>query len=142
MAGTDTYFYPFKYKQYAKTPASLEYSVMLRVEEAYLIAAEAENRLGNTAAALQNLSSIRSRAGLTTPAAATQSVIQNLIIQEKRHEFFTEGGHRFLDLKRWNLLETTLQPIKPQWQTFMKNWPLPQRELLVNSNLKPQNDGY
>ncbi len=142
VAGTDTYFYPFKYKQYAKTPASLEYSVMLRVEEAYLIAAEAENRLGNTAAALQNLSSIRSRAGLTTPAAATQSVIQNLIIQEKRHEFFTEGGHRFLDLKRWNLLETTLQPIKPQWQTFMKNWPLPQRELLVNSNLKPQNDGY
>ena len=140
--GSATYYYPFKYRQYAKTSVSLEYSVILRVEEAYLIAAEAENRLGNTAAALQNLSSIRGRAGLITPAAATQSVIQNLIIQEKRHEFFIEAGHRFLDLKRWNLLETALQPTKPQWQNFMKNWPLPQRELLVNSNLKPQNDGY
>lgn len=142
VAGTDTYFYPYKYKQYAKTPASLEYSVMLRIEEAYLIAAEAENRMGNTTAALQNLSKIRERAGLTIPSSSTAQEIQDLIIQEKRHEFFTEGGHRFLDLKRWDLLTTTMQSVKPQWQTFMKNWPLPQRELLVNSNLKPQNDGY
>lgn len=141
-AGTDTYFYPFKYKQYAKTPVSLEYSVILRVEEAYLIAAEAENRLGNTTLALQNLNKIRMRAGLITPSSATPEEIQTLIIQEKRHEFFTEGAHRFLDLKRWDLLSAALQPVKPQWQNFMKNWPLPQRELLVNSNLKPQNDGY
>ncbi len=140
--GSTVYYYPFKYREYTKTPVSLEYSVILRIEEAYLIAAEAENNLGNTAEALQNLNSIRVRAGLTTPSSATPQEIQNLIVQEKHHEFFTEGGHRFLDLKRWNLLGTTLQPVKPQWQNFMKNWPLPQRELLVNSNLKPQNDGY
>lgn len=142
VGDTATYNYPFKYRQYTKTSASLEYSVVLRVEEAYLIEAEAENRLGNTGAALQNLNKIRERAGLTTPSSATPQEIQNLINQEKRHEFFTEGGHRFLDLKRWDLLTATLQPLKPQWQDFMKNWPLPQRELLVNSNLKPQNDGY
>lgn len=137
-----TYFYPFKYKQYAKTAVSLEYSVILRIEEAYLIAAEADNRLGNTVAALQKLSVVRTRAGLTTPSTASQQDIQNLIIQERRHEFFTEGGHRFFDLKRWGLLDTTMQSVKPQWQNFMKNWPLPQRELLVNQNLNPQNDGY
>src|SRR5690606_2730108 len=51
--GGVTYPFPFKYKQYAKTPGSQEYSVILRIEEAYLIAAEAENKLGNTTQALQ-----------------------------------------------------------------------------------------
>lgn len=140
--GNATYHFPFKYKQYTKTAASQEYSVILRIEEAYLIAAEAENKLGNTVTALQKLSKIRGRAGLTTPSAASPQEIQTMIIQERRHEFFTEGSHRFIDLKRWGLLTTTMQAVKPQWQHYMRNWPLPQRELLVNSNLKPQNDGY
>lgn len=142
VGDTATYNYSFKYKQYAKTPVSVEYSVVLRIEEAYLIAAEAENNLGNTSAALQNLKEIRARAGLTTPSTALPQEVQNLIIQERRHELFAEGGHRFFDLKRWGILNTTMQLAKPQWQNYMKNWPLPQRELLVNQNLNPQNDGY
>lgn len=140
--GSTTYYFPYKYKQYAKTPSSLEFSVILRIEEAYLIAAEAENQLGDTSAALNKIKVIRTRAGLTTPENASPQEIQNLIIKERQHEFFTEGGHRFFDLKRWGQLGTIMQPIKPQWQNYMKIWPLPQRELLVNSNLNPQNDGY
>jgi len=135
--GTTTYTYPYKYQQYSKTPVSLEYSVILRIEEAYLIAAEAENNLGNTVAALQRLSSIRGRAGLITPSLASQQVLADMILSERRHEFFTEGGHRFFDLKRLGLLDSTMTTVKPQWQTYMQNWPLPQRELLVNPNLNP-----
>lgn len=140
--GGVTYPFPFKYKQYAKTPASQEYSVILRIEEAYLIAAEAENKLGNTTQALQKLSVTRSRAGLSTPATAPAQAVDEMIVRERRHELFTEGSHRFFDLKRWGLLDTAMQAVKPQWKTYMQYLPLPQRELLVNPNLNPQNDGY
>lgn len=140
--GTETYYFPFKYKQYSLTPVSLEYSVILRIEEAYLISAEAENNLGNTNAALQKITPIRTRAGLATPASASTQQVKDLIIRERRHELFTEGAHRFFDLKRWNLLDTTMPVVKPNWQAYMQNWPLPQREILANQNLNPQNNGY
>lgn len=142
VAGAVTFTFPYKYREFSKTPASVEYAVMLRIEEAYLIAAEAENSLGNTTGALQKLSSVRSRAGLATPAYASQTEIRQMIIEERRHEFFTEGSHRFFDLKRWGMLDQTVSLIKPQWQHYMQNWPIPYRELLVNPNLNPQNDGY
>lgn len=137
-----TYHFPYKYKKFEITPVSEEYSIVLRIEEAILISAEAENQLGNTNGALQKLKIIRTRAGLTTPTNASAQEVKNLIIAEKRHEFFTEGGHRFFDLKRWGLLETVMASTKPSWQNYMKNWPLPQRELLINPNLNPQNNGY
>lgn len=141
-SGGSAYGFPYKYKQYTKTPASQEYSVILRIEEAYLIAAEAENKLGNQSGALQKLSVIRSRAGLTTPATAPAQSVDEMIVRERRHELFTEGSHRFFDLKRWGVLNTTMQALKPEWQPYMQYLPLPQRELLVNPNLNPQNDGY
>lgn len=141
-AGSATFTFPYKYREFSKTPASLEYAVMLRIEEAYLIAAEAENSLGNTLGALQKLRPVRERAGLTTPTSASQTVIKQMITEERRHEFFTEGCHRFLDLKRWGMLDQTVSVLKPQWQHYMQNWPIPRRELLVNPNLNPQNDGY
>lgn len=141
-AGSATYTYPYKYREFSKTPTSVEYAVMLRIEEAYLIAAEAENNLGNTTGALQKLRPVRSRAGLTTPVEAPKYEVSQMIIKERRHEFFNEGAHRFFDLKRWGMLDGTMQLLKPNWQHYMQNWPIPRRELLVNPNLNPQNDGY
>lgn len=140
--GSKTYFFPFKYKQYLNTPNSLEYSIVLRLEEAFLIAAEAENNLGNSAAALRNIRAIRTSAGLTTPTSAPSPQIALMILAERRHEFFTEGGHRFFDLKRAGLIDQIMKVVKPAWQNYMKLWPLPERELLVNKNLNPQNNGY
>lgn len=140
--GQKTYYYAYKYKQHTSTATTLEYSVLLRIEEAYLIAAEAENELGNSNQALQKIKSLRTRVGLTTPSAASQSEIREIIIKERRHELFTESGHRFFDLKRWNILNSTMTTEKPSWKNNMKNWPLPQRELLVNPTLEPQNEGY
>lgn len=137
-----TFYYPYKYKEFEKTPISVEYSVILRLEEAILIAAEAENRLGNPITALQKITMIRARAGLTTPTVASQQEVTHLIVEEKRHEFFAEGGHRFFDLRRWGLLDGVMKAAKPNWQNYMKVWPLPERELLINPNLNPQNNGY
>lgn len=140
--GTVVYSFPSKYRQYTKTDISQEYAVMLRLEEAVLIAAEAEARLGNTGEAIAFLKKIRLRAGLSTPDILSPENVMDLVMQERRHELFTEGAHRFFDLKRWDLLDTVMPSVKTQWQPFMKNWPLPYRELQLNQNLKPQNYGY
>ena len=64
------------------------------------------------------------------------------IRQERQVELFTEFGHRFFDLKRWGLLDEILNGIKPGWNETDRVLPLPEKELLVNPNLQPQNAGY
>ena len=68
-------------------------------------------------------------------------LIEKHILDEYKHELFTEYGHRFFDLKRWNRLNE-LQNSIPTWKPFMEKLPLPEKEILLNNNLKPQNDGY
>ena len=136
------YTYPFKYKQNVKTASTLEYSVVLRVEEAYLILAEAYNETGNIPQALVYLNKTRTRAGLLPFNSSSQSAIRAALMEERRHELFTEMGHRFFDLKRTGELDAYMTGIKPLWKSYMKVLPLPERELLANSNLKPQNNGY
>lgn len=137
-----TYSHAFKYKQNLKTPNSLEYSIMLRIEEAYLIAAEAENEMGDPGLALNYLKATRERAGLSLPETASQTEIRGMVIEERRHELFTEGGHRFFDLKRTGMLDDRMTTVKTNWKPYMKILPIPERELLANPNLKPQNNGY
>lgn len=138
-----TYSHAYKYKQYNKTSTtSLEYSVVLRIEEAYLILAESENELGNIGSALVAVNKLRTRAGLTVLSGLSQQQLRTAILDERRHELFTEFGHRFFDLKRKGLLDNTLSPLKPAWQNFRKLLPLPERELFANPKLNPQNEGY
>lgn len=137
-----SYTHPFKYKQNTKTATSLEYSVVLRIEEAYLIIAESLNELNDVNGALTNLNRIRNRAGLSSISGISQSQFRNVLEEERNHEFFTEFGHRFFDLKRWGKLNNVIGIKKPLWQSYMETLPLPERELLANPLLKPQNDGY
>lgn len=137
-----TWYHAFKYKQRTITASSQEYSIIFRLTEQLLIRAEARARQGETITALEDLNLIRAQAGLPASTANTQDEIIQAIFQERKVELFTEFGHRFFDLKRQNNLDTTLSPTKPGWNTHMKNLPLPQRELLLNPNLLPQNDGY
>ncbi len=139
---TLSFSYPFKYKQNNKTANSLEYSVILRVEEAYLILAEAENELGNTNAALDVLNMLRNRAGLSSLLGLGSEQTSQAIMEERRHELFTEFGHRFFDLKRKGLLNALMPLIKPSWKSYMGVLPLPETELFSNPNLNPQNNGY
>ena len=66
----------------------------------------------------------------------------NAILDERRHELFTEYGHRWFDLKRFGMAESVLMDIKPNWQSRDAWLPIPELEILMNPNLLPQNAGY
>lgn len=137
----NTWYRPYKYKNRTNGSNPNEYSVVLRLAEVNFIRAEALIKLNRPEEALPLLNATRNRAGL---AGLTTIIIDELtteLLAEKRREFFTEYGHRFIDLKRWDRLNE-LESKKPNWENYNNVWPLPQNELLLNTNLNPQNTGY
>lgn len=141
-SGTNTWYRPYKYKQVSLTSPSQEYSIVLRLEEQFLIRAEARARVGNVSGAQEDLNIIRNRAGLPDTSALTQQELVKAILKERRFEFFTEQSHRWFDLKRTGTASNVLSTIKPGWQETNTLLPLPESELLLNENLLPQNPGY
>ena len=134
-----TWHRPYKYKN--RLDNTNEYSAVFRLEEVYFILAEAlarQNRMDET---LPYLNATRERAGLGALTSLSAEAFWNELLSEKRREFFTEFGHRFFDLKRLGRLDE-LSSLKTNWEEHKRIWPLPQSELLLNSNLRPQNPGY
>lgn len=136
-----TWFYPFKYKQRVIEASSSEYSILFRLEEMYLIRAEARVRQGDLEGAREDLDRIRLRAGLQVSAVATGEELLQAIYRERRVELFAENGHRWFDLKRTGQLQAALES-KQGWEATDELWPLPEQELLLNPNILPQNEGY
>lgn len=136
------YYYPTKYKQTMITSSQNEYSIVLRSEEAVLNRAEALAQLGFLDLSVGELNKIVSRAGLPLLPQMSQGDLLNRILLERRHELFTEYGHRFFDLKRSSKLDETMKLMKPQWKSYYQMFPLPEKEILLNPNLNPQNNGY
>lgn len=140
--GTTTWYHANKYKENATTPSSVEYTILFRLAEQYLIRAEARAQQGDLIGAKEDLNVIRNQAGLPDTTAITAQDIIAAVLQERQLEFFTEQGHRFFDLKRRGTIDAVLSPLKMGWNTTDVLFPLPQTELLVNPNLNPQNPGY
>ncbi|MNQ30280.1 SusD family protein [compost metagenome] len=140
--GSSTWYHPFKYKEFDYTATSLEYSIVLRLSEQYLIRAEVRAQQGDLIGAKEDLDAIRNRAGLPQTTAGTKQEILDAILQERRWELFTEYGHRFFDLKRSGKIDAVLSITKTGWNTTDVLFPLPQNELSINPNLLPQNSGY
>jgi hypothetical protein len=140
--GTTTWYHPYKYREKSNTATSLEYSIVFRMAELYLIRAEARVRTGDLIGAKQDLNKTRNLAGLGDSAAVEPSEIIDALLAERRLEFFTEFGHRFFDLKRLGRIDEALSTLKPQWKNTNRLLPLPQNELMLNPNLSPQNAGY
>ena len=136
------FYHAYKYKENNATTTSKEYPIIFRLAEQYLIRAEARAYQGDLIGAKEDLNKVRSRAGLANTSAISQQEIINAVIQERRHELFTEQGHRFFDLKRTHNLDIVLSPVKPGWNTTDILLPIPQSELASNKNLSPQNPGY
>ncbi|MBW4359340.1 RagB/SusD family nutrient uptake outer membrane protein [Flavobacterium taihuense] len=139
---TDIWYHAYKYKEASNTGTSMEYSIVLRMAEQYLIRAEARAHQGDLIGAKEDLNKTRNLAGLPDSGAATAADIITEVLQERRLEFFTEFGNRFFDLKRTGGLDAALSPIKPQWESTDRLLPLPESELLLNPNLAPQNANY
>ena len=141
------YYYPFKYKvQYdAESKIYSEYSVVMRLAEQYLIRAEALVHMGQNSKALLDIDTIRSRAGLPLlsdmQADHSKEELLAAISKERRLEFFSEWGHRWMDLKRTGSASTVLGDSKALWQHTDVLYPIPEQERSKNPNLN-QNDGY
>ena len=140
--GANTYHQAYKYKNYSSTTVSEEYTIVFRLAEQYLIRSEARAKLGNISGAQEDLNMIRHRAGLSDTNASTPADLLTAIIKERRSELFTEQGHRWLDLKRTGTAASALSFLKSGWRATDVLLPIPNKELLLNGNLLPQNSGY
>lgn len=127
--------------KYTTTNAPVEYSMMLRIAEQYLIRAEARAEQENYDGAREDINAIRSRAGLDAITYNTKDELLDAVLQERKVELFGENGHRWLDLKRTGRIDTVMLAIKSQWQSTDALLPIPHAERLINPNLS-QNPGY
>lgn len=139
---TGTWYMPYKYKRQSTTASSEEYTILFRLAEQYLTRAEARAHNGNLSGAQKDLNKIRNRAGLSDTNADTQQSLLLAILNERRFELFSEQGHRWLDLKRTGNASAVLSLVKPNWQLRDLLLPIPEKELILNNNLLPQNPGY
>jgi tetratricopeptide (TPR) repeat protein len=140
--GNTIWYHAYKYKKTGSNTPQLEFSIVLRLAEMYLIRAEARARQGELTNAKDDLNVIRNTAGLGNTTAVTQDEILNAIMHERQVELFSEFGHRFFDLRRFDVLDQTLSGVKADWNNTDNLLPLPQTELNLNPNIGPQNSGY
>lgn len=136
----NSYYRVQKYKNRDNTNTN-EYSIIFRLEEVHLLLAETLGQQNKIQEALPYINSVRQRAGLSSLPNISKEQFLNEVLLENRKEFFAEMGHRFLDLKRMSKLNT-LSGVKPNWKNYHSLWPIPQKEILLNANLQPQNSGY
>lgn len=130
--------------------SSNDYPV-IRYADVLLMYAEAQNELGNTPGALTYINMVRKRARFdgtvyrtTTPdyVGLSQQEFRDAILKERRMEFVAEG-QRWFDLVRTHTLEKLVPVAKPGIIPQDRNYlyPIPQREIDLNPNLK-QNPGF
>jgi hypothetical protein len=143
-----TYYYPYKYQ--IRTTANIEYTMVFRLAEEYLIRAEAETQLNDLTDGAADLNVIRNRAGLSNIAdsiSSSQSTMMTAILHERQVELFTEWGHRWIDLGRSGIGNAVMGAVAPEknatWNPdgYQLLFPIPQSERNVDPNLT-QNAGY
>jgi len=108
-----------------------------RLGEIYLIKAEAQFELGNSAGALQQLNILRAR--VFDPDEPLSTVNRDVILRERLFELVAEGKRR-QDLIRHGRFTQPWQ-FKPQREPYRILMPIPQTQLDANP-LLVQNPGY
>jgi starch-binding outer membrane protein, SusD/RagB family len=122
---------------------------VIRYADVLLMNAEANNELGNTAAALASLEEVRARAralavdpltALPEVTATDKAALRLAIWHERRVELAMEFD-RYFDVIRQGRAE---EIFGPKGWTANKNeyWPLPQNEIDLSSGTLVQNPGY
>lgn len=140
------YYFAFKYKlgqDYNSSPS--EYYMICRLAEQYLIRAEAEAQQGQSAA-ITDLNTVRTRAGLVGYAGATdQNSVLSAIYHERQIELFCEMGNRWFDLKRTGKADSIMSIVTPtkggSWSSNWQLFPVPLDQIQLNPFLT-QNTGY
>ena len=131
----------------ALTQMQISNIMVYRLAETYLIAAEANMRLGLDAEALTFLNAIRTRAN----ASELTTIDQQTILDERARELAFEG-QRWYTLKRMGVLEEQIikyagddyykNEARTLFQPHYVNFPIPRSQLILMGPNFPQNDGY
>lgn len=136
-------YYPFKYKNIRATATPVEDQMIFRLAEMYLIRAEAAAHLNNLHQALDDVNTIRTRAGLqnSTVDPASQIAVLGAVMLERQTELFCEWGNRWYDLKRTGAASAVLGAEKTGYTDNASLYPIPQAQRQLNKSLT-QNPGY
>jgi len=112
-----------------------------RLGEIYLIRAEANNELGNTAAAIADLNTLRARVNAPLLATSlTQAQVRAAILKERLFELTAEGKRR-QDLIRFGQFTSGTWYAKETNTPYRILFPIPQTQIETNPQLE-QNPGY
>lgn len=124
---------------------------VIRLAEMYLIAAEAEYKLGRLADAATDINIIRTRAAQPGKTDAMQitaaDVTLDFILDERAREFAGEQM-RWFDLKRTGKLIERVRKYNPEAALYIQDYhvlrPIPQKQMdaVVNKTEFTQNEGY
>ena len=137
-----------KYQNYYRqlnenNQSSINFRVM-RYADILLMKAECENKRagGSQTAAIEYITQVRTRAGLTTSINPTAAEVFEAIVHERKVEFAGEQL-RFDDIIRWGLASRELEGTGFQVGKS-ELWPIPDRETSSNPNITPGNNnpGY
>ncbi|WP_158644049.1 RagB/SusD family nutrient uptake outer membrane protein [Pseudobacter ginsenosidimutans] len=135
--GPKSWNFVYKYKETKMvSTGSPEIYIVMRLSEMYLIRAEARAERENFPGAQEDIDAIRSKAGLPNTTAADKASLREAVMQERRHELFCEYAHRFFDLKRTGTITQVLGPKKPNWTDADIDFPISEKQKLLNPNLK------
>jgi hypothetical protein len=109
---------------------------IIRNEELILLRAEANiglNTAPSLAAAVTDIDLIRTTSGGLAPYAGpvTQTALQDELLYNKRYSLLFEGGHRWIDMRRYNRLNTLPRDI-PTFMLFSR-MPFPRNDCLARS---------
>ncbi len=118
--------------------------MMMRLAELYLIRAEARaQQKTNLSGAAADINMLRTRAGLPPTTASTSDGLLAAVAHERQVELFTEGAHRWLDLKRTGQALPVLSviPLHSAINSIQLLYPVPTSEITADPNLT-QNPGY
>ncbi|NLR81431.1 RagB/SusD family nutrient uptake outer membrane protein [Chitinophaga eiseniae] len=140
-----TYYYANKYKSDSINAPLTEYHTVLRLGEQFLIRAEARAQQNNLQGSLDDINVIRKRAWLEDFKTNNSVQILSEIYHQRQLELFTEWGHRWLDMKRLQTVDSIMAIVTPiKGGTWSSNWqlyPIPPLDILADGNII-QNPGY
>lgn len=115
---------------------------LLRYADVLLMNAEANNELGQSAAAIPSLNLIRTRAKLAATKAASPTEVRNAIWQERRIELAMEHD-RFFDLVRTGRAAQVMQAAGKNFVAGKNELlPVPSLQIQLSGGLLDQNPGY
>jgi hypothetical protein len=124
---------------------------LIRLAEMYMIAGEAQFKLGRLDSAADFINVVRKRAAIPGHEAAmtvkASDITEDFILDERAREFAGEQL-RWFDLKRTNTLISRVQLHNPDAASYIKSYstlrPIPLAEInaVTNKNEFLQNEGY